>query len=85
MSTSFWTKQLDSGMGIWISLLYMVLNRPFVRVQADETSDCMWTNWSWVSTDSVSSLLIPQDSNDEDVALFDAEEDTGKRPKSTIK
>lgn len=33
----------------------------------------------------VSSLLIPQDTNDEDVALFDAEEDAGKRSKSKIK
>lgn len=32
-----------------------------------------------------SPLLIPQDTNDEDVALFDAEEDAGKRSKAKIK
>lgn len=31
------------------------------------------------------SVLIPQDTNDEDVALFDAEEDAGKRSKAKIK
>uniref|UniRef100_A0A3B5L601 Golgi apparatus membrane protein TVP23 homolog n=1 Tax=Xiphophorus couchianus TaxID=32473 RepID=A0A3B5L601_9TELE len=29
--------------------------------------------------------MIPQDTNDEDVSLFDAEEDTGKRSKKNIK
>lgn len=33
----------------------------------------------------VSSSFIPQDTNDEDVALFDADEDVGKRSKSKIK
>lgn len=33
----------------------------------------------------VSSFFIPQDTNDEDVALFDADEDVGKRSKSKIK
>lgn len=32
-----------------------------------------------------SSFFIPQDTNDEDVALFDADEDVGKRSKSKIK
>lgn len=31
----------------------------------------------------VCSLLIPQDANDEDVSLFDAEEDAGTRSKKT--
>lgn len=33
----------------------------------------------------VSSFFLPQDTNDEDVALFDADEDVGKRSKSKIK
>lgn len=34
-----------------------------------------------VSEGRAASLLIPQDTNDEDVSLFDAEEDAGKTPK----
>ncbi len=37
----------------------------------------------WSSKGLASSLWIPQDTNDEDVALFDAEEDAGKRSKTT--
>lgn len=32
-----------------------------------------------------SCFFIPQDANDEDVALFDADEDAGKRSKTKIK
>lgn len=30
-------------------------------------------------------LWVPQDANDEDVALFDSEEDAGKRSKTKIR
>lgn len=33
----------------------------------------------------VSSLWVPQDANDEDVALFDSEEDAGKRATTRIR
>lgn len=50
---------------------------------AFDLADFSGDSVSRVSKGFSSSLLIPQDTIDEDVSLFDAEEDAGKRSKKT--